>query len=72
MRAITWLLRAAVFFVLFAFALNNQQEVTVHWFFGLVSQGPMVFVVLAGFALGCVVGVLAMTPRWWQQRRRAQ
>jgi len=72
MRAITWLFRAAVFFVLFAFALNNQHEVTVHWFFGLVSQGPMVFVVLTGFVLGCVVGVLAMTPRWWQQRRRAQ
>jgi hypothetical protein len=27
-----WLLKAAIFFTLFAFALNNQQMVAVHFF----------------------------------------
>ena len=36
-----------IFFTLFAFALNNQQEVAVHWFFGLEWHAPMVIVVLA-------------------------
>lgn len=72
MRVLNWLLRAAVFFVLFAFALNNQHEVRLHWFFGLATQAPMVFVVLGAFAAGCVVGVLAMLPQWWRERRQAR
>jgi uncharacterized integral membrane protein len=72
MRAVAWLLRAFLFFVLFAFALNNQQETVVHWFFGFAWKAPMVVVVLAAFAAGCAIGVLAMTPAWWRQRRAAQ
>ncbi|WP_374428812.1 LapA family protein [Ideonella dechloratans] len=71
MRFFVWLFRAFVFFALFAFSLNNQQTVTVHWFFGYVWNAPLVIVVLAAFAAGTVVGVLAMTPNWWRQRRRA-
>ena len=69
MRLLTWLLRAFIFFTLFAFALNNQQAVTVRWFFGLDWQAPLVIVVLLAFGLGCAVGVLAMVPAWWRQRR---
>lgn len=72
MRLFTWLLRAFIFFALFAFALNNQQAVTVRWFFGLDWQAPLVIVVLLAFALGCAVGVLAMVPAWWRQRRARQ
>lgn len=72
MRLLVWLWRAFLFFALFAFALNNQQVVTVHWFFGYVWNTPLVIVVLAAFAAGATVGVLAMTPSWWRQRRRAQ
>ena len=59
MRFIVWLFRAFIFFTLFAFALNNQQDAVVHWFFGTQWQAPMVIVVLAAFALGCALGVLA-------------
>jgi lipopolysaccharide assembly protein A len=69
MRVLAWLVRAFIFFTLFAFALNNQQEVAVHWFFGFEWRAPMVIVVLAAFAAGCAIGVLAMVPRWWRQRR---
>ena len=61
-------LKAAIFFTLFAFALNNQSDVTVHFFFGQTWTAPMVLVVLSAFACGLVVGVLGMVPRWWRQR----
>ena len=35
MRILVWLLRAFIFFTLFAFALNNQQPAAVRWFFGV-------------------------------------
>lgn len=71
MRTFFWLVRAFIFFTLFAFALNNQQSATVHWFFGVQWQAPMVMVVLAAFAAGAAMGVLAMLPGWWRQRRFA-
>ena len=72
MRLAVWLLRAALFFVLFAFALNNQHDASIRWFFGREWHTPMVFVVLAAFALGCAFGVLAMVPAWWRHRRVAR
>ncbi|MEJ7932412.1 LapA family protein [Ramlibacter sp. AN1015] len=75
MKYLAWLLKAAIFFTLFAFALNNQHVVTVHFFFGAHWNGPLVLVVLAVFALGIGVGALGMVPRWWKQRavaRRSQ
>ncbi|MBU6259790.1 MAG: LapA family protein [Burkholderiales bacterium] len=72
MRFLVWLFRAFVFFTLFAFALNNRDAVTVHWFFGLASHVPMVIVVLVAFSAGCAVGVLAMVPSWWRHRRIAR
>ncbi len=71
MRVVVWLLRAFVFFTLFAFALNNQHAATVHWFFGVQWQAPLVIVVLIAFAAGAALGVLAMVPSWWRQRRAA-
>ena len=72
MRLLVWLFRAAIFFTLFAFALNNQQEAGVRWFFGHEWRAPMVFIVLAAFALGCGFGVFAMVPSWWRHRRFAR
>ena len=72
MRAFAWILRALIFFALFAFALNNQQETVVHWFFGFDWRAPLVIVVLAAFAGGVVIGVLSMVPAWWRHRRAAQ
>lgn len=72
MRTIVWVFRAVLFFTLFAFALNNSQEVGVRWFFGHEWHAPLIIVVLVVFALGCAFGVLAMVPAWWRQRRQAQ
>ena len=66
-----WILKAAIFFTLFAFALNNQHEASVHFFFGNQWRSPMVLIVLAAFATGLVVGALGMAPWWWKHRNAA-
>lgn len=75
MQRLTWLLKlllqAACFFALFAFALNNQHDVTVNFFFGAYWRGPLVLLVLAVFAGGVLLGALGMAPRWWRDRRAA-
>ena len=69
MKYLLWLLKAAIFFTLFAFALNNQQDATVHFFFGTQWRAPLVLVVLSAFTCGVAIGVLGMLPRWWRQRK---
>jgi putative membrane protein len=69
LKYLAWLLKAAIFFTLFAFALNNQQDATVHFFFGTQWTAPLVLVVLAAFAGGLATGALFMVPRWWRHRR---
>jgi putative membrane protein len=64
-----WLLKAVFFFTLFAFALNNQHDVTVHFFFGHQWVAPLVVVVLITLIAGVILGVLAMVPRWWRQNK---
>ncbi|MFM2051295.1 MAG: hypothetical protein RL682_1786 [Pseudomonadota bacterium] len=64
-----WILKAAIFFTLFAFALNNQHEVVAHFFFGNVWKTPLIVLVLIAFTAGVVIGVLGMVPRWWRHRR---
>ena len=65
-RLLKWLIKACIFFTLFAFALNNQHEASLHLFFGHQWRSPMVLIVLAAFATGLVVGVLGMAPRRWR------
>lgn len=71
MKYLLWLLKAAIFFTLFAFALNNQHDATVYFFFGTSWRAPLVLVVLAAFTGGMVVGALGMLPGWWRHRRAA-
>jgi len=70
MKYLVWLLKA-IFFTLFAFALNNQHTITVHFFFGQEWSAPLVLVVLAAFAIGLAVGALGMVPRWLKHRAAA-
>lgn len=69
-RLLQWILKAAVFLALLAFALNNQQLVTLHLLFGHQWRAPMTLIVLAAFATGLVVGVLGMLPGWWARNRQ--
>ena len=67
-----WILKAAIFFTLFAFALNNQHEAVVHFFFDAKWQAPTALLLFVAFVTGVAVGVLGMVPRWWRQRQLAQ
>ncbi|MEO9101177.1 MAG: LapA family protein [Burkholderiaceae bacterium] len=73
MQRLAWLLKlllqAVCFFVLFAFALNNQHDVTVNFFFGTHWRGPLVLLVLAVFAGGVLLGAVGLMPRWWRKRQ---
>lgn len=76
MKQLAWLLRlvlkTAIFFTLFAFTLNNQADVTVHFFFGHHWTGPLILVVLGAFCAGAMLGIVAMVPRWWRERHQAR
>jgi uncharacterized integral membrane protein len=72
MKYLMWLLKAAIFLTLFAFALRNQQDTAVNFFFGTVWRAPLVLVLLAAFAVGLMVGALGMVPRWWKHRVAAR
>ena len=71
MWLLKWVLKAALFFTLFAFALNNQQDTTVHFFFGTQWRAPQVLIVLTAFTAGVAIGVMGMVPRWWKHRSAA-
>ena len=68
-KYLSWLLKAAVFFTVFAFALNNQDDVRVHFFFGTHVDAPLVLVVLATLTLGVLIGILVMVPIWLKARK---
>lgn len=72
MRTLVWLLRGFLFFALFAFALNNNHEASLRWFFGHEWRMPQIIIVLIAFGCGCAFGVLAMVPAWWRHRRAAR
>jgi uncharacterized integral membrane protein len=69
LKYLMWLLNAAIFFALFAFALNNQEAVTLHLFFGVQWQAPLVLVLLSVLVLGVFLGVLVMLPLWLRAKK---
>jgi len=68
-KYLSWLLKAALFFTLFAFALNNLEAVRVNFFFGTHLQVPLVVLLLCVLLLGLCLGVMAMLPLWLRAKR---
>ncbi len=64
-----WLLNAAIFFALFAFALNNQDDVTLRLFFGASWEAPLVLILLIALIAGVFLGVIVMLPLWLRARK---
>ena len=69
MRTLTWAIRVALFVVLLAFAAKNTDPVTLRFYFDLAWQAPLVALLLAFFAAGAVLGLIAMTGSHLTQRR---
>jgi lipopolysaccharide assembly protein A len=68
-RVLTWAARLAVFLLLVAFAAKNVEPVTLRFYFDQVLRAPLVLVLLGAFALGALLGVLAMLGTVLRQRR---
>jgi uncharacterized integral membrane protein len=71
-RQLSWVLRALLFLVIFAFALLNTQTVSLRVFLGRTWEMPMILVLLLFFALGAAIGILACVSRMLGLRREIQ
>jgi putative membrane protein len=69
MRVLAWAIRIALFVVLLAFAAKNTDPVSLRFYFDLAWRAPLVAVLLAFFAAGVALGLLAMLGTWIAQRR---
>jgi uncharacterized integral membrane protein len=69
MRVLAWAIRIVLFVVLAAFAAKNTDPVALRFYFDLVWQAPLVAVLLAFFAAGVALGLLAMLGTCLAQRR---
>lgn len=69
MSYLIWAARAAVFLLLLGFAIKNDQPVTLHYLFGLQWHTSLVVALLCFFAAGAALGMMAMLPVLFRQRR---
>lgn len=72
LKYLAWLFKAAIFFLVFAFALNNQADVRLHFLFGAYWDAPLVLVLLMALTGGVFLGIAVMLPLWLKARRRAR
>ena len=68
-RYLSWLLRALLFVALLLFALKNTEPVVLRLYLDRTWQAPLILVILAFFAFGAVLGVLACLTKLFAQRR---
>jgi putative membrane protein len=69
MKFLIRLVAALLFIVFFGFALQNTDSVVLHLFWGYELGGPLVLMLLGFAAIGAFLGVLAMAPTAFRQRR---
>lgn len=69
MKIVSRIFALILFVLFFAFALKNDQIVTLHYFFGYAQSAPLVILLLAFLLIGTVLGVLAMIPMVFRHRK---
>lgn len=69
MRILTWVIRLSLFVFMFVFALKNTAMVNLQFFFGQVWQLPLVLLLLGFFAVGILLGILAVVGALFRERR---
>jgi len=69
MRALLWGFRIFLFLFLLAFALENTDPVSIHFFFDTAWKAPLLIIVLAFFASGALLGVLSLLGTVFGLRR---
>jgi putative membrane protein len=69
MKFVSTIVGLVLFILFFGFALKNTQEVDLHFFLNYELRGPLVLMLLAFFIAGAALGILAVTPTVFRQRR---
>lgn len=70
MNVLGWIFRISLFLVLLLFAMSNTELVTLRlWGANLAWSAPLVLFLLAFFASGAALGLLAIVPTLFRQRR---
>lgn len=69
MKLIARIIWVILFIVFFGFALKNTHEAALRFFFDYETRGPLILLLLAFFAAGAALGVLAMMPTLFRHRR---
>lgn len=64
-----WPLKFVLFAILFAFAMQNADGVTLHFFLGYEWRTPLALLLLIFFVLGALFGLLACLARMARLRR---
>ena len=70
--ALLWTVRVSIFTVLFSFALQNTQIVTLTLFLDYRWQAPLVLVLVAFFSMGLLFGLLSLLPTLWRYKRQVR
>ncbi|MEH6436759.1 LapA family protein [Massilia sp. DD77] len=71
MRFVSTIAGIVLFVLFFGFALKNTQEVDLRFFLDYELRGPLVLMLLAFFIAGAAMGILALTPTVFRQRRQS-
>lgn len=69
MRYLALFLKIVLFVFLLGFAVKNSEVVTLRYFLGYEWQTSLALVILAAFAVGLLVGLLACSWRLWRGHR---
>jgi putative membrane protein len=69
MKILTWIVRIAVFIVLFGLAIKNSTQVELRFFFEQAWQMPLSLVILLAFGVGAAFGLTAVLAMAVNQRR---
>ncbi len=70
MTVLTWFVRLVIFVFLVLFAMQNTENVVLHFILGHQWQAPLVILLLGFFAGGAVLGILSVLGLIFRQRRQ--
>jgi uncharacterized integral membrane protein len=68
-RYLGLLAKLLLFVLILGFALKNSHTAVFHSYLGYVWQAPLIVMLGLAFLLGALIGVLAVLPTLFRQRR---
>lgn len=69
MRIVLWIIKLALFVLVFSFAVKNTDPVTVRYYLDTEWQAPLILILLIAFCAGAAVGIMTALGRVYRQRR---